>query len=307
MRPSLELENRAGLCRITCGWKKAELPMDVVWRYWRDVHSPGIARRPGIWEYRHFQYDPVVAAAFAPLPGVAHEAPAGRQLMWQSDVRYLDDAALQRFAQVPAAPQLRQLLGDIELIVDRSTTYKVLGANGRTLVDRDAAAVPQGAPQRPTWAVFLRQRGEQAAFRAAVHALAAAWAAEPAVTRLRVSLFEVPDMEAERRSGYPIKTHDPHEQYQAVIDLSVADAAALTALTTLAPARAAAAELAALHAHPVRAIYTSVLGGRPTWVGLRGYPAYEAMRALDARNQCDPGLLQWMYGAELVGAEGPWA
>ena len=43
-----EFENRARLASITCGWKKTELPLDWVRRYWRDVHSPVIARRPGV-------------------------------------------------------------------------------------------------------------------------------------------------------------------------------------------------------------------------------------------------------------------
>jgi hypothetical protein len=302
---SVETENMAGICRITCGWKKPELSLDTVCRYWRDVHSPGIARRPGVWEYRHFQYAPVQADAFAPLPGVEQACPADQQLMWQSDVRYRDEAALAAFAAVPEPAVLRQLLGDIDLIVDQSTTYKVLGTNGRTHVDANRPLVPQGPVTQPTYGVFFRRRGDdEAGFRAALQALAGAWAADAAVSRLRLSLFETPDMEAERRSGYPIKTHPVERQYQALIDLGLRPGASARALTALPEALAAAPLLSAVHAYPVKVVYTSVYGGRPTLVGLRGYPAFEAMNALGAVNQRDVPLLRWMYGASVV-QEGP--
>ena len=51
-----------------------------------------------------------------------------------------------------------------------------------------------------------------------------------------------------------------------------------------------------IHAYPVRAVYTSIYSSNPTIVGLRGYPAYQAIQALNAANQKDPFLLEWMYG-----------
>jgi len=47
----------------------------------------------------------------------------------------------------------------------------------------------------------------------------------------------------------------------------------------------------------VRAVYTSVYAGAPTLVGLRGYPAWEAIEGLGADNARHPALLRWMYGA----------
>ena len=57
-----DVENRAGLARITCGWKKADLPLEWVRRYWRDVHSPAITRRAGIFRAAA---EPVLAEARA--------------------------------------------------------------------------------------------------------------------------------------------------------------------------------------------------------------------------------------------------
>jgi hypothetical protein len=292
LRDPIAQENRAGIARVTCGWKKAHLPLELVRRYWRDVHSPGISRRPGLWEYRHLQYDPVRTDVIAGVDGIVQDCPADQQLMWTSDVRYLDQAGVALFNGEPSPEVKTQLLGDIDLIVDQSTTYLVVGDNARTLVDATGPDEPQGPSAHPTFAVFCRQRGSEAAFRAGMRRLAARWAAAPGVLRVRLALFDVPDMEAERRAGYPIKTHPVERQYQAWIDLSVAAVADARALLELEDA----AYIHTMHVYPVPVVYTSVRGGALTLVGLRGWPAFDAMKGMDAVNQREPALLQWMYG-----------
>ncbi len=293
-------ENRAWLGRVTCGWKKPELPLEDVLCYWRDVHSPAIARRPGIWEYRHFQFAPVRPDLIPALAGVERDCPADAQLMWTSDVRYASQAALDAFSAEPDPVTRGHLLADIELIVDQSTTYRVVETLGHTYVDRSDTAQPQGEPPRPTVALFLRQRGEEAAFRTALSSLAQTWAQDSAVIRLRLALFEAPDMEAEAKSGYPIKTHPQERQYQAWIDLTTVSEADLARLITASGAAISAA-VSTIHAYPVRAVYTSNQAGKPTFVGLRGYPALAAMRALGGTNQAHPALLEWMYGPVAAG------
>lgn len=300
MSSLIEVENRARISRATCGWKKRDLPLDWVRKYWRDVHSPAIARRAGVYDYRHFQYDAVRADILPPVPGIDYVCAEGAQLMWTSDVRYLDDAGLAAFGTSPDGEVKAQLLGDIDLIVDRSTTYKTVGPNGRTLVDRTGVAAPQGPVSQPTYCLFFRQKGPEAAFRASLARLAETWAAQSNVVRLRLSLFDVPDMEAERKAGYPIKTHPVEQQYQAWIELALSDNGAAQRLPLPSDL---AAHVVAIHAYPVLVIYTSNYAGRPTLVGLRGYAAFEAIRALNGVNQTAPPLLAWMYGA-VVG-EGP--
>ena len=222
--------------------------------------------------------------------------------MWTSDVRYASQEALDQFSADPDPATRGHLLADIELIVDQSTTYRVVEKLGHTFVDRSGTSQPQGAPAAPTFALFLRQRGDEVAFRAQLGSIAAKWADDPATIRLRLALFEVPDMEAERKSGYPIKTHPPERQYQAWIDLTVqsqGDLAQLVANVDFAP------EVSALHIYPVRAIYTSNREGKPTFVGLRGFPALAAMTALRGTNQAHPALLEWMYGPIAAGVALP--
>ena len=292
----MDIENRAGLTRVTCGWKKAELSIDWVRCYWRDVHSPAIARRAGVYDYRHSQFDPVRADLLPPIAGIEYWCPVDAQLMWLSDVRYVDEAALAAFGASPDGEVKSQLLADIELIVDRSTTYKSVGENTLTLIDDTGVAVPQGPVKQPSYALFFRQRSDEPSFRACVKRLAARWSRQAGVRRVRMTIFDVPDMEAERRAGYPVKTHPVEQQYQAWIDLIVDDDAALLSLLPAAEAADCARHLSTIHAYPVRVVYTSVYGGRPTLVGLRGYAAHEAITALDAGNQRQPALLEWMYG-----------
>jgi len=286
------IENRAQICRVTCGWKLPHLDLARVRPYWRDAHSPAIARRAGIYEYRHYPLDPVDAGLFGTVPGIAFDCPSDAQLMWLSDVRYADEAGLAAFGQSPGPAELRSILADIDMIVDRSTTYRVLGRNGHTLSDNTGIAAPAGPVRAPTFGVFFRKTGDLASFQSAMRELAAAWAATQGVQRVRLSLFEVPDMEAERKAGYPVKTHPAEQQYQAWIDLVLSDVSAARGLIAAHHAE----QIATVHAYPVPAVYSFNYRGRPTLAGLRGYAAVAAITSLNAVHQTDPGLLHWMYG-----------
>ncbi|HEY6455441.1 MAG TPA: hypothetical protein VIY90_09205 [Steroidobacteraceae bacterium] len=300
----MEIENKATIARVTCGWKKRELALNLVRPYWRDAHSPAIARRAGIYEYRHYPLDPIRSDVLPAVAGIDLVGHANEQLMWLSDVRYLDEASLEAFGRSPTLPEKRQILADIEMIVDRSTTYKVLGNNGRTLVDKTNRCAPQGPVTSPTFAVFFRQRGDQRPFRGVVDTLARHWAQLDGVLRLRCSLFEIPDMEAERASGYPVKTHPPEMQYHAWIDL-VLDKKVAASTLRFPGHNEYAAHIAAIHTYTVPAVYTFNYQGRLTLVGLRGYAAHEAIESLGAEHQKNAGLLEWMYGPVARGGVSP--
>ena len=295
MNAEVEAENRSSLSRITCGWKKSHLPIEWVRRYWRDVHSPAISRRAGLYEYRHSQFGAVRTDLFARVAGVDFDCPPDQQLMWLSDVRYFDEAGLAAFGESPPAEVKAHLLADIDLLVDKSTTYRSVGDDAHTFVDDTADPAPAGPVVSPSFALFFRQRGDDAAFRATLRALAQRWASTAGVRRVRLSLFERPDMEAERKAGYPIKTHPVEQQYQGWIDL-VVEAHFGTSNLLKADAAQLAAHVQVLHTYPVDNLYTFVVGGKPTLIALRGYPAYEAIQQFDAAGQRQRGLLEWMYG-----------
>lgn len=301
MTDSVETENRAGLARTTCGWPKSGLDREAVRRYWRDVHSPAISRRAGVYQYRHSPFDPVDPGVFGAVPGIETSCPEDRQIQWQSDVVYLDDDGLAEFMRSPENPEVTALLlGDIEMIVDKSTTYRAVGDNLHTYADHTGDPTPLGPVSSPRYGVFFRQRTDvaEADFRIALRSLAEAWAGTAGVLRVRMNLFEVPDMEAERKAGYPVKTHPIELQYQAWIDLVLDDAGAGRSLLAAGLAEA----VSAVHAYPVPGMYTFVFGGRPTLAGIRGYAAHDAIEAFDARHQKDVRLLEWMYGSVIHGS-----
>lgn len=292
----LDIENRASISRVTCGWKLPSLSLEHVRPYWRDAHSPTIARREGVYEYRHYPLDPVRADLFAPVAGIDYVPRADEQLMWLSDVRYADQVGLDAFGRSPDPHVKSKILNDIDMIVHQSTTYLVLGENGSTLIDETGDPAPAGPVKAPTFEVFFRQRGDEASFRACVSVLAARWAKAQGVLRVRLDQFEVPDMEAERKAGYPVKTHPVELQYQAWIDLVVEDEAVLIALMNPSDGVDYAAHIKDIHAYTAPAVYTFNYNGRPTLSGLRGYPAVEAIRNLGAEHQKDGALLEWLYG-----------
>lgn len=291
-----DVENKAGLCRITCGWKKPELPIDWVRRYWRDVHSPAIARRAGIYDYRHYQYETITPNFLTPVDDISYDAPPLEQLMWTSDVRYSDEETLAIFDKSPEGKPKADILGDIEIIVDQSTTYRAVNENAFTYIDDTGVAMPQGSYPSPSYALFIRSRGNEDAFRACLRQISKIWSVKTGVLRLRLSLFDTPDMEKERKAGYPVKTHPVEHQYQAWIDLTVDTHTRGKSLVDEADGIDYATNISAIHAYPIHAIYTSNYNGKPTLVGLRGYPSYQALTALNAENQRQTSLLTWMYG-----------
>ena len=105
--------------------------------------------------------------------------------MWNSDVRYRDDAGLAAFDASPPADVKPHILGDIDIIVDKSTTYRSVGADAHTFVDSTADATPQGPPDLPSYALFLRQRSAEPEFRECVRALCQHWAHSDGVLRVR--------------------------------------------------------------------------------------------------------------------------
>jgi hypothetical protein len=290
-----EIENQAGIARITCGWKRPELDLEVVRKYWRDVHSPAIARRAGIYEYRHNQFEAVDSSLFKPIKGVNYGCASDKQLMWLSDVRYRDEAALVEFGKSPDGEVKNLLLADIEIIVDKSSTYKATGENATTYLDITGDPTPQGRPTTPSYSVFFRQFDDEQRLHSCVRLIAQKWATQSGVKRVRLNIFEAPDMEAEKKAGYPIKTHPKELQYQAWIELIVAEKAVANSLLSPTDGFDYAA-IQDIHAYPVAGTYSSVYQGRPTIVGLRGFNAYEAITALKASNQCQTSLLTWMYG-----------
>jgi hypothetical protein len=72
-------------------------------------------------------------------------------------------------------------------------------------------------------------------------------------------------------------------------------------------AGAAADELAkqvgAVHTYPVREVYTIISAGRPTEVGLRGYPAVQTIIAAGVGDQRSEAVLNLLFGDAVRGLD----
>src|SRR5699024_7629926 len=89
----------------------------------------------------------------------------------------------------------------------------------------------------------------------------------------------------------------PHgETYLGWMELAVHDEGVLGELLTRVDAHEFADHIAAIHTYPVREIYTIISGGRPTEVGLRGYPALQTIIAVGADGQRNEAVLNLVYG-----------
>jgi hypothetical protein len=93
------------------------------------------------------------------------------------------------------------------------------------------------------------------------------------------------------------------ETYLGWIELAVRDEGVVADLLAGAGTDELAAQVRAVHAYPVREIYTIISAGRPTDVGLRGYPAVQTIVAAGVSNQRSDAILRLLYGDAVRGLD----
>ena len=304
------IENRATISRTTAGVYRYHgvdpVAEDRLHRYSRDVHSPAIARRPGIHLYRHLSWGAVYPGFLPAVAGIRYDGTEEKRVTGAGHLDYLDQRALNAFYQSPDPEVRDRLLADLHILggaPGRTTTYRTTAGNAFTFLDSTDDPAPQGVPAIPRYGVFLRARDSGPEFRATVCALARAWSRTAGVRRVRMHLFDAPDMSVESAHGYPVHPAPPDEHYQGWIDL-VVDEKSLGATLPMEPeGRQLIAQIREIHVQPVEVTYTYVWAGVPTVVGLRGFPAWKLITELLADNQLDPTLLRWMYGPAVDGVQ----
>jgi hypothetical protein len=301
----IDLENRAPVVRVNCGHSSDKHSLASVRRYQRDVHSPAIARNPGIYEYSHFSFDPIRADLFAPVEGLELDCSVDEQINSVAATLFLNEADHAQSIASPPDDARPLLVADVPLIQKWTAPYYAQGPDGaRTLVDTTGIAVPQGPPAQPSFGLFLRQKSDAKAFRECVNQMIQRWSTYSGVRRLRVTLLE--SNEVKQAAGdYGVKavTSNHGQPHQAWIELVIDNDHVAKQLVSKEDSQNLRRYVSALHAYPIAERYTYVYAGRPTVVGLRGYAAYQAIQEFHAVNQEDPRLLQWMYGS--VVQEGP--
>jgi hypothetical protein len=131
--------------------------------------------------------------------------------------------------------------------------------------------------------------------------VAALWNEHLDVLRLRVEPLPPYDRSAMASPGVPHQWPND-DTYLGWIELAVRNEAVVGDLLASTPTDELAEHAARIHAYPVREIYTIVSGGRPTEVGLRGFPAVQAITAAGADNQRSEAVLSLLFGDAVRGA-----
>ena len=116
------------------------------------------------------------------------------------------------------------------------------------------------------------------------------------VMRLRLHLLE-PFDESEN-SSYVSHDWAKEKHYQAWIELMLQNEAARKQLFS---SNEHAKFIKAIHTFPIVARYTMVYDGKPTIVGLRGFPSVQTIEQASAENQKSPELLEILYGDVVRG------
>jgi hypothetical protein len=183
--------------------------------------------------------------------------------------------------------------------------YAGLGPNSTTVRDRTDPA-PDGTDICVRHLVFLRKRPETsvADFRAWVDdTLVPGLAASPEVLKLRRHLFEELDITLDHPGVTMTKPLD--RQYQAMVEVVVADADAFARFTVSDGHQAVAGELARMCAavHPARVLrcITTKHDGRITLAGVRGVAVADIIRKVGATSQThDDVSREFIPPADLV-------
>ena len=183
--------------------------------------------------------------------------------------------------------------------------YAGLGPNSATLRDATDPA-PDGTDSYVRHLVFLRKRPETSVtdFRAWVDdTLAPGLAASPEVLKLRRHLFEELDITLDHPGVTMTKPMD--RQYQAMVEVVVADPDAFARFTGSVAYKAVAGELsrmcAAVHPARVQRCITTKDHGRITLAGIRGIAVADIIRKVGATSQThDDVSREFLPPADLV-------
>jgi hypothetical protein len=296
------LENAAPIQGTALGWWRSDLSKAAADAYWRDVHGTLVARAPGLYSYRQLHLGRPVgdlwprfaAAGVGTVPKPAEQIDGMNQLL------FLTQQDLEAFARSDLVR--RHVFHDERNLVRANATMWSAPGEARTLIDRTGDPTPQHRVTRPSYSIlFRRAEGVDCeTFRTHILELAEQWAGAAGVLRLRVQILGPYDPTSWQSPG--VEHHWPPEhQYQAWIDLTTGSEAAARALGVEETVEAVRRLVSAVHVYPIEARYTVVWQGRPTDVGLRGWPAVETIIEAGADNQRSAELLRVVFGGAVDG------
>jgi hypothetical protein len=293
---AIGLDNAAQRALTAFCWWRPDLPRTVADAYWRDVHGVLAARVPGLWQYRQLRLGPNRADLWPAMSDLVYEAAEQEQPHGVPHASFRTERDQAAFAGNPIVTG--HIFADEQNFLARGATQMSPPETARTLLDLLGDPQTQGPPRAPSFAVFFRARpdaGITDVHRYLTDHLAPAWAGRPGARRVRVVPLAPYDPAAWDSPGVDHSWPGPRE-YAGWVELALADEAAAEDLMAVLDAARFTTLIEAVHSYPISEVYTIVQGGRPTDVGLRGWPAVQTIAHAGAANQQEPELLRTLYG-----------
>jgi hypothetical protein len=298
------LENAAQLALTSFCWWRADIPRQVCEDYWRDVHGIMFARVPGMWQCRQLRLAANRSDLWPAVRGVSFDAADAAQPQGMGHALFVSEADLVAFGNNPIARET--IPNDAHNFIGRIGALLSSPNSGRTLVDRIGDPAMQGHPAVPTFVLGFVPRAGAASVKAfhsyLTEHVAHPWSRHPDVMRLRVEPLPPYDSSAMSSPGVPLQWPND-ETYLGWIELAVRNESVAGDLLAGVHAGEFANQVGAVHAYPIREIYTIISAGRPTEVGLRGYPAVQTIIAIGADYQRSEGILNLLYGDAVRGLD----
>lgn len=294
----VQTENGAPVWVTFYAWWKPDMPSESAYRYWRDIHGVWASRTPGFYQYRQLHLGRVEPELLAGLSGIETDLPESEQPSGIAHIAYRSELHF-RILRLPFA--LQQAEQDELYFVSRNAVQRASLPGTRTYVDRTNNAEPNGPSTTPRFLLaFRRSKGmSEAAFRTHLaERLASRWSERSDVTRVRLELLEPYDEPAPTKGGVD-HAWEEDKRYDALLDVQLTEDGTLAKLFD-EPERDTST-IEAIHAYPIREVYTLVYGGKPTLVGLRGYPAVETIETAGAEFQKSQQVLKFTYGPATDG------
>lgn len=298
------LENAAELALTAFCWWRTDLPQEVCEAYWRDVHGIMFARAPGLWQARQLRLAANRPDLWPAAPGLSFDAPDVAQPQGIPHGLFLSEADLVAFGNNPLPKEA--IPNDAHNFIGRIGALLSPSNSGRTLIDRINEPAMQGPPPVPTFVLcFVPRAGAaspEAFHRYLTEHVARPWSEHPDVLRLRVEPLPPYEQSVMASPGVAHQWPD-HDTYLGWIELAVRNEAVLGDLLASSGADELAPQIRTVHTYPIREVYTIISAGRPTEVGLRGYPAVQTITAAGADNQHSEATLNLLFGDAVRGLD----
>lgn len=263
---------------------KESISVDEFYQYWLNAHVTLPARFPGIdtiWLHKVS----FGRSRWPQVPGVSNRPAPAEEFHGVPEAVF---TTMDGLAEFQAASRV-QMEDGINFLAEM-IGYASLGDHSRTTVDTLDLPAPRGDDGLLRHLVFVRRRPEVpvADFRRFVtDTLVPAYAGAPQVRKLRHHLFEELDITLDHPGVIQYKP--PAQQYQAALEIVVADESELDAFAagpawagTVGPVEATCA---AVHAARVERCITTKYRGTITLAGVRGVAVADLIYRLGADSQ----------------------